>query len=507
MTTLKPGALTLDNVRDAYQAPCSMTLPQSVQAHIEAAADFVLATAIADKSTYGINTGFGKLAQTRIAPEQTQALQHALLKSHSTGVGPAMPLALVRLALLLKINALAQGYSGVRPLLLDNLMRLLNANALPWVPSQGSVGASGDLAPLAHLSGVLIGLGKIHYKDTYQDSVSVLKTLGIEPMTLAPKEGLALINGTQISLAFALGAFFTAQDCWRDAVVIGAMSVEGACASRQPFDARIHTLRRHSGQITAAACFRHLLQDSSGISQSHADCDKVQDPYSLRCQPQVMGACLQHLWHARDILSAEVNAVTDNPLVFVDSQEVLTGGNFHAQAIAMACDSLALVLAEIGSLAERRIAFFMEPQLSGLPAFLTADSGVNSGFMIAQVTAAALVSENKLLSHPASVDSIPTSANQEDHVSMATHGARRLLTMVENLRAILAIEWLVAGQALELRRPLHASDLIEQALSILREEVTPLIADRVLAEDIEQAKQLLLKETLADVLPPCFFEK
>ncbi len=499
MLKVKPGAMTMADMRAFYHKPSQIELKR--EPGLEKSAAFINHIISSNKSFYGINTGFGKLATQRIDTNALQQLQVALLKSHSCGVGEPIASPTVRLALLLKINALAQGFSGVRYEIIQGLANLLNQNAIPYVPSQGSVGASGDLAPLAHLCGSLLGEGKIYYQQTWQDSKIVLEKIGQPIINLGPKEGLALINGTQISHAFALQACFLTEACWRNAVILGAMSLEGFSGSHVPFDARIHQLRRHPGQIRAATCYRHLLGKCTEISDAHQHCDRVQDPYSLRCQPQVMGACLQQLWHVQTVLSNEINAVTDNPLIFAQTQEVLTGGNFHAQAISMACDNMALVLSEIGCLAERRIALFMDTELSGLPAFLIKNHGLNSGFMIAQVTAAALVSENKMLSHPASVDSIPTSANQEDHVSMATHSARRLLNMAENTQNILAIEWLVAAQAIDLKRPLHTSSPLEKAHRILRQVVPTLTEDRILATDIEHALHLLKQEKLAPLLP------
>lgn len=501
MLKIKPGQLTLDDVRDFWINPKAIDLVAECRAHIENGANYVAQCARKSQQVYGVNTGFGKLAHQRIAPEQTTQLQHALIQSHCAGVGDPISTHVVRLALLLKINALAQGYSGVRQVLIDGLINLLNCDAIPYVPVQGSVGASGDLAPLAHVSGVLLGFGQVYYQGVLRPSQSVLTEIGQSPMTLAPKEGLALINGTQISHALALYGLFLTEACWRDGVVLGALSLEGVKGSRQPFDQRLHALRRHKGQICAASCYRHLLGEQTEISQSHQECAKVQDPYSIRCQPQVMGACLQQLWQAQQVLADELNAVTDNPLVFSQEQEILTGGNFHAQPVAMVCDNLALVLAEIGSLSERRIALMMDAGLSGLPAFLVKENGLNSGFMIAQVTAAALVGENKMLCHPASIDSIPTSANQEDHVSMATHGAHRLAKMACNTRAVLAIEWLCAAQALDFHHPLQTSQYLTQAYQLLRTQVTQLTSDRILSPDIEQATDLLEQQVFAHLLP------
>jgi len=368
------------------------------------------------------------------------------------------------------------------------------------VPSQGSVGASGDLAPLAHLSLPILGEGDVHYRGQRLPATEALRAAGLEPLALGPKEGLALLNGTQVSTALALKGLFDAEDLLAASVVVGAMSVEAALGSHAPFDASIHDVRGHRAQVDVAAAFRSLLTDTE-IVQSHAHCDRVQDPYSLRCQPQVLGACLTQLRHAAVDLEVEANAVSDNPLVFADSGRVLSGGNFHAEPVAMAADAIAVAVAEIGALAERRIALLIDSSLSQLPPFLVRDSGVNSGFMLAQVTAAALASENKLYAHPASVDSLPTSANQEDHVSMATFAARRLGPMVGNTRGVLAIEWLAAAQGIDFRRPLKSSPPLEAAHALLRTRVAHWDRDRYFAPDIEASRTLVCSEPLLSLLP------
>jgi len=408
----------------------------------------------------------------------------------------------IRLLILLKINALARGNSGIRYEVIEALITLLNKEVYPCIPIKGSVGASGDLAPLAHMSAVLLGEGAATFEGKEISAIQALEIAGLKPITLAPKEGLALLNGTQASTALALQGLFSAETSINAATVIGAMTVEAAKGSHKPFDARIHEVRGHPAQTDMAAYYRALLPETS-IQGSHIECEKVQDPYSLRCQPQVMGACLQQIRNAAEIILIEANAVSDNPLIFLDNNEIVSGGNFHAEPIAMAADNLALVLAEIGSLSERRIALLIDSQLSGLPPFLVDNGGVNSGFMIAQVTAAALASENKSLAHPASVDSLPTSANQEDHVSMATFAARRLGDMFENTAGILAIEWLSAAQGLDFLNPLKTSDLLEQAKGILRNEVPFYDKDRYFSPDIKKAIELLEGNVLNDVMSIC----
>jgi histidine ammonia-lyase len=406
----------------------------------------------------------------------------------------------VRLMMVLKINSLARGYSGIRREVIEHLIALLNAGIYPAIPRKGSVGASGDLAPLAHMSVVLLGEGEALCGGERISAARALEIAGLEPVRLAPKEGLALLNGTQASTAFALQGLFAAETALKSAAVIGAMAVEAAQGSRTPFDARIHAVRGHRAQSDIAALYRALLGPESEIGRAHEDCEKVQDPYSLRCQPQVMGACLQQLRFAAGTLLDEANGVSDNPLVFADTGDILSGGNFHAEPVAMAADMLAIALSEIGALSERRMALLIDSSLSGLPPFLVENGGVNSGFMIAQVTAAALASENKTLAHPASVDSLPTSANQEDHVSMATFAGRRLLDIFENVVGILAVEWLAAAQGLDFRRPLEPSPPLATARSLLREAVTFYAEDRYFAPDIENASNLIRRGLLADTV-------
>ncbi|MFI4924540.1 MAG: histidine ammonia-lyase, partial [Vicinamibacteria bacterium] len=453
---LVPGRLTLATLRDVWAGPRKFAIDAGARPAVDAAAATVARLVAEHRTVYGVNTGFGLLARTRIDDARLAELQRALLLSHSAGTGPDLDDAVVRLVLVLKACSLARGHSGVRWALVQALMALANAGVLPRVPMQGSVGASGDLAPLAHLSGVLIGEGEARVDGRAMPAVEALARAGLTPIALAPKEGLALINGTQVSTALALAGLFMHERALAAAFIAGMMSVDACLGSDTPFDARIQALRGHAGQRDAAAIYRRLLAGGA-IRASHADCPRVQDPYSLRCQPQVMGAVLDQTRAVAATLLTEANAVSDNPLVFAASGEVLAGGNFHAEPVAFAADNLSLAIAETGALAERRIALLMDANLSGLPPFLVEDGGVNSGFMIAQVTAAALASENKSLAHPRSVDSLPTSANQEDHVSMATGAAARLAPMVGNVAAIVAIELLAAAQGIDLRRPLTTS--------------------------------------------------
>jgi histidine ammonia-lyase len=483
---MRAGTLNLAALRKIYEAPITIRLGSEDRGRITAASALVEKIVAVGEAAYGINTGFGLLAQTRIPGEQLELLQRNLLLSHAAGVGEALPDAVVRLVLALKINALARGHSGVTVGLVEALMTLLEHEVYPLVPAQGSVGASGDLAPLAHMSAVLLGLGRVRVRGAVLPAAEGLRLAGLAPIRLHAKEGLALINGTQVSTALALAGLFGAEDVLAAAIVAGAMSVDALKGSDSPFDARIHQVRGQPGQIEIAREYRELIAGSA-IRASHLECARVQDPYSFRCQPQVMGACLDIIRRCAVTLGIEANAVTDNPLLFTESGDVLSGGNFHAEPVAFAADSLALALAEIGSLSERRTAVLVDPKMSGLPAFLVQNSGLNSGFMIAQVTAAALVSENKTLAVPASVDSIPTSANQEDHVSMATHAARRLGSMVNNAAAVVGIELLAGAQGIDFHRPSRSSDKLEEVHRIIRQDVPFYDVDRYFAPDIEAA--------------------
>ncbi|MBE0489425.1 MAG: histidine ammonia-lyase [Halomonas sp.] len=499
---IQPGKMTLAQARQVFQESVSVSLPNSADAEIGKSVECVNRVIAENRTVYGINTGFGLLAQTRIANEDLEALQRSLVLSHATGVGAALDDSLVRLIMVLKVNSLARGFSGIRRKVLDALAALINAEVYPHIPVKGSVGASGDLAPLAHMSVVLLGEGKARYQGEWVSARDALEIAGLAPMELAPKEGLALLNGTQVSTAYALRGLFDAEDLFAAATVCGSLTVEATLGSRSPFDARIHEARGQRGQIDAAAAYRHLLGEGSAIGDSHADCDKVQDPYSLRCQPQVMGAVLTQIRQVAEVLAVEINAVSDNPLVFADDDDIISGGNFHAEPVAMAADNLALAIAETGSLAERRISLMMDKHMSQLPPFLVENGGVNSGFMIAQVTAAALASENKALAHPHSVDSLPTSANQEDHVSMAPAAGKRLWEMADNVRGILAIEWLGACQGLDMRHGLKSTDSLEQARQLLRDRVSHYEQDRFFAPDIEAASDLLAARALSPLARP-----
>ncbi len=497
-TQAPPGAATLAQLRGVMEG-APLDLAPGWRGAVERGAAAVAAHLATGEPLYGINTGFGRLASTRIAPERLAQLQLNLLRSHAAGTGPLLPPPVVRLVLALKALSLARGASGVRPAVVEALRALLNNDVLPAIPAKGSVGASGDLAPLAHLALVLVGEGEAFSGTTVLGGAEAMARAGLAPLTLGPKEGLALLNGTQVSTALALAGLFAAETLLRSALVAGAMSLEGARGSDTPFDPRIHALRGQPGQIAAAAALRGLLAGSA-IRESHRLGDpRVQDPYSLRCQPQVAGACADLLAHAAQVLEREANAVTDNPLV-VEGGEILSGGNFHAEPVAFAADAIALALAELGAISERRTALLTDPALSGLPAFLVAEGGVNSGFMLAQVTAAALVAENRALAVPRSTDSLPTSANQEDHVSMATGAALRLAEMAGNLAGILAIELLAAAQAIEFHRPLRSSGPVEAAHALVRGVALPWAEDRVMAPDIAAVKALVERGRFAAIV-------
>ncbi|MBB3060652.1 histidine ammonia-lyase [Microbulbifer rhizosphaerae] len=500
---INPGQLSLAQLRRVAREPVKLSLNKAAYPAIAASEKTVAQVLSEGRTVYGINTGFGLLANTRIEQKDLETLQRAIVLSHAAGTGNFMDEATVRLLMVLKINSLARGFSGVRAELIEALIKLVNASVFPAIPEKGSVGASGDLAPLAHMSVVLLGEGEVFVDGERKPAKEGLKVAGLEPLTLAPKEGLALLNGTQASAAFALLGLFAAEDLFAGGIVTGSLALEAAKGSRRPFDDRIHAARGQRAQRQVAAAYRELLGDSSEISESHRGCEKVQDPYSLRCQPQVMGACLQQIRFAAEVLLAEANGVSDNPLVFTDEEnpgnsDIISGGNFHAEPVAMVADNLALALAEIGALSERRTALLIDTNLSGLPPFLVDNGGVNSGFMIAQVTAAALASENKSLAHPASVDSLPTSANQEDHVSMATFAGRRLREMADNTCGILAVELLAACQGLDFRAPLKTSAKLEAAKTKLRERVSFYDRDRYFAPDIAEAKALLASAIYRD---------
>ncbi len=500
---LEPGALSLDQLRGLHAGGATVELAESSRQRIARAAAVVQAAARGDAAVYGVNTGFGKLANQRISTQQLDQLQINLIRSHSAGVGPPLAAPVVRLMLVLKAASLARGHSGVRQIVVDQLLAVHNAGLVPYVPSQGSVGASGDLAPLAHMTLALLGEGEMLVDGKRTPAGPALLAAGLTPLALAAKEGLALINGTQTSTALALHALLEFEPVLESALVVGALTVDAARGSDGPFDPRIHELRGQPGQVDVARYYRALLAGSE-IRRSHQQGDdRVQDPYCLRCQPQVVGACLDQMRHAAGVLLREANAVTDNPLVFVDEAsgtgELISGGNFHAEPVALAADGMALAIAEVGAIAERRIAMLIDSSVSRLPPFLTADAGLNSGFMIAHVTAAALASENKSLAHPASVDSLPTSANQEDHVSMATFAARRLMPMIENTAHILGIELLAAAQGIEFLRPLKSSSALEAAHHALRQHCPAMPHDRFVAPDIEHATSLVHDGSLSRI--------
>ncbi|MBL6616795.1 MAG: histidine ammonia-lyase [Reyranella sp.] len=502
---LAPGAVPLAVWREVYRG-AEVTLEPASYGVIERSARAVSTILARGEPVYGINTGFGKLASVRIDAADLEKLQRNIVLSHAAGVGPPMPVPVARLMMALKLASLAQGASGVRSETVRLLEALLDKGLTPLVPSQGSVGASGDLAPLAHMSATLLGVGSFFIDGAVVPAGRALAEVGLSPLVLGAKEGLALLNGTQFSTAYALAALFETELLFGSALVTGALSTDAARGSDAPFDPRIHALRRHAGQAEAASALRRLMEGSA-IRVSHLIGDeRVQDPYCLRCQPQVMGAALDILRHAAMTLETEANGVTDNPLIFAETGEALSGGNFHAEPVAFAADIMALALCEIGSLAERRIAMLVDPALSGLPAFLTPRPGLNSGFMTPQVTAAALVAENKQRAHPASIDSIPTSANQEDHVSMAAHGARRLLEMADNCRSIVGIELLAAAQGCDFHHPLTSSPMLERVRALVRRHVPHLDDDRHFQPDLARASDLVGRGALidaidADILP------
>jgi histidine ammonia-lyase len=494
-------SLTLADIRQALDGPITVKLSPAALKAIALSREAIIALIQEGNPIYGVNTGFGKLATTRIAPADLSALQVNIVRSHAAGVGAPLPAAIVRLILLLKIASLARGASGISLEAVDTLVALLNADILPLIPCQGSVGASGDLAPLSHMSLVLIGEGEAILRGKAVSGAAALAHIDRKPVGLGPKEGLALLNGTQVSTALALSGLLAAERNAAAAILAGAMSVDAIMGSDTPFDPRIHELRPHPGQKLAAAHYRRLLAGSQ-IRASHlTGDDRVQDPYSFRCQPQVMGACMELLGNAAKTLIVEANAVSDNPLVFPEHHEVLSGGNFHAEPVAFAADMIAMAIAEIGSLSERRIAVLIDSSISLLPPFLIRNPGLNSGFMVPQCTAAALMSENKQLAHPASIDSAPTSANQEDHVSMATHGARRLGLMNANLSRIIAIELMAAGEGIDFRRPLRSSEPIEDAHNILRSLAAQRDDDREFSTDIEAVAGRIEAGSFAHAVP------
>jgi histidine ammonia-lyase len=498
---LRPGSMGLEDICRVYRQDLEIVLDESCRERVDAAAAIVQQAADGDTAVYGINTGFGKLASTRIPTQQTATLQRNLILSHCCGVGKPLPTNIVRMIMVLKMISLGRGASGVRWQVIKRLEAFLQLNLTPLVPGQGSVGASGDLAPLAHLTAVILGEGYAIYNDKTMPAGEALKAAGLEPLILGPKEGLGMINGTQVSAALALAALF---DSWRlaqTALISGAMTTDALMHSTAPFRSEIHALRGLPGQIDAAESLRALLEESI-IRESHRDNDeRVQDPYSIRCQPQVMGACIDLLRQIAKTLGIEANAVTDNPIVVVEDGSILSGGNFHAEPVAFAADQCALAIAEIGSITERRIAITVDPAQSfGLPAFLSPDPGLNSGFMIAEVTSAALMSENKQKAMPCSIDSTPTSANQEDHVSMACHAARRLDSMNHNLASIIAIELLTSVQGIEFRAPVETSPVLIKVMHAVRNKVKRLEQDRYMADDIATIKEMVMNGEIVEAL-------
>ncbi len=503
---LTPGTLVLSQIRNIYHhfSDVKLSLAPEAIPGIEAANRTVNKLVADHKTVYGINTGFGLLASTKIAVQDLKLLQKSLVLSHAAGIGKLLDDQVVALVILLKINSLSRGFSGIRIEVIELLIAMFNLGIYPCIPEKGSVGASGDLAPLAHFACSLIGESEVRFKGEILPSAKVLAEQGLNPVKLGPKEGLALLNGTNVSTALAIRGLFLAENNFATAIVAGTLSTDAAMGSSAPYDPRIHEIRGHRGQIEVARLYRQLLKGSE-IRQSHANCDRVQDPYSLRCQPQVMGACLDQMRHCASVFVTEANAVSDNPLIFSETGEVLSGGNFHAEPIALSADALATGICETGAISERRIALLLDKSLSNLPSFLVENSGVNSGFMIAQVTAAALASENKTLAHPASIDSIPTSANQEDHVSMATFAARRLSDIAENVTGILAVECLAAAQGIELRKPMKTSRSLQAVINLIRGEIAFYDKDRFFARDLQLMQNLINQGELCQFLPDEIF--
>ena len=496
---LTPGDVSLAELKQVYTTNRPIELNRSCKNAVDRAAARIAAVADGDAAVYGVNTGFGKLASHKIAREDTAHLQRNLILSHCCGVGDRITTAQARLIMVLKLLSLGRGASGVRWSLIELIEQMIARNVMPVIPAQGSVGASGDLAPLAHMTAVIIGEGEAEFEGTVMPGAQALQRVGLAPIPLGPKEGLAFINGTQFSTAFALIGLFGAWDATQAALVTSAMSTDAIMGSTAPLQPEIHALRGHRGQMDAAKTMRALLEGSE-IRESHRDGDtRVQDPYCIRCQPQVTGAAMDVIRQAATTLQIEANAATDNPLVLTDTDLIVSGGNFHAEPVGFAADMIALALSEIGAIAQRRIALMVDPTLSfDLPPFLTPNPGLNSGYMIAEVTTAALMSENKHLATPCVTDSTPTSANQEDHVSMAAHGAFRLQRMLANLHGILGVELLCAAQGIEFRAPLSTSTALTYCLSRVRQSVSPLAEDRYLAPDIAEATRLIASRALVD---------
>ena len=491
MLKLNPESIDLGTLRRLWQGEAASLDDASMQ-RVATSAEAVERIVAGGETVYGVNTGFGLLANTRIPNDRLAELQTNLILSHSAGLGDPLPRQVTRLMIQLKLLGLGRGHSGVRPLIIDALQRLLDTDAMPVIPSQGSVGASGDLAPLAHLISALMGYGRIDVAGEVLAAREALKKIGVEELQLGPKEGLALINGTQASTAIALDALFRGERVFAAAIAAGALSLDALKGSTKPFDPRISALRGQPGQIKAAKALRELMDGSEILASHQCCCSKVQDPYSFRCQPQVMGASLDLLENAARTLTIEAGAVTDNPIVFADEDTAISGGNFHAQPVAFAADTISMALCEVGSISERRVSVLVDPKMSGLPAFLTQDSGVNSGLMIPQVTAAALVSENKSLAFPASVDSIPTSAGQEDHVSMAPIAARKAAQIARNAAGVIAVELMAAAEGIDYHAPLKTSPKLAEVHAAVRTRSPQFTADRYWADEMSALQAAVL---------------
>ncbi len=492
---LTPGELSLADISALIDNKARIYLDEKSYEKIQSSRDIVNDIIASDTTVYGINTGFGLLANKKISYDNLKELQRRIVLSHATGVGNKMDNRSVKLIMLLKINSLAQGYSGITQETLDALIALYNHGIYPLIPEKGSVGASGDLAPLAHMAMALIGEGEVFYQDQVRPAIDALAEAGLKPMILKEKEGLALLNGTQASTALAIIGLLETMKCYAIASISGSLSIDATLGSLKPFHPTIAKIKRCQGQARFSQVINTLLKDSELLASHECCCNKVQDPYSLRCQPQVMGAIWQHIESAKENLLNEANGVSDNPLIIPETKEVISGGNFHAEKVAISADMLSISLAEIGAISERRIALLIDKNLSDLPPFLVEDAGLNSGFMLAHVTASALASENKTLAHPASIDSLPTSANQEDHVSMATFAARKLGNIAENVLSILAIETLAACQGVSLRGPLKTSIYLQQKHQMIREKVPFYDQDRYFAYDIETASVIIQQAT------------
>ena len=498
--TISSAGFNLSDLRKIWQFPVHMTVDEHMIQGVIRSRQTIEEVAYSEQTVYGVNTGFGLLANVKIAKNELDTLQRNLVISHAVGVGKPIDTDTTRLIMALKAMSLSQGVSGIHPNTLKLLLDMINHEIYPVIPEKGSVGASGDLSPLAHLTAAMIGLSEVIYQGNQIPAIQALDHAGLKPIQLGPKEGLALLNGTQVSCALALKGLFLTENCFNAAILSGALSVDAAKGSLTPFDDRIHQARRQVGQIQVARTIRALLKDSE-IVHSHEDCDRVQDPYCLRCQPQVMGAVLDTINYVASKLLIEANAATDNPLVFADEGDVLSGGNFHAEPVALVADFLAIGMTDMANMSERRMAMLIDPSLSRLPAFLVPDSGVNSGFMIAHVTAAALASENKTFAHPASVDTIPTSANQEDHVSMATFAARKLTDIAENSAAVIGIEMMGACQSIDFHQDFRTSAPLYAVYQKVREKVPFLEKDRLLSPDINHMQQLVLSGQLNSFMP------